>query len=89
MRFPPRGLGILRLHHGRKGSQQHHHSIAEYRGLWILFYHRWLDTPGHTCCTKLRHVAAEYLRFNEDGTIQKVQRTTKGVSDFVDQVRKD
>lgn len=59
-----------------------HHSIVEYKGQWILFYHRWLDTPDSTCKKKQRHVAAEYVYFNADGTIQKVTRTTKGVSDF-------
>jgi beta-xylosidase len=59
-----------------------HHSIVEYKGQWILFYHRWLDTPDSTCKKKQRHVAAEYVYFNADGTIQKVKRTTKGVSDF-------
>ncbi len=59
-----------------------HHSIVEYRGQWILFYHRWLDVPGAACAKKQRHVAAEYLFFNEDGTIRKVERSMTGVADF-------
>lgn len=59
-----------------------HHSIVEYRGRWILFYHRWLDVPGAGCHKKQRHVAAEYLHFNADGSIQKVARTRQGVADF-------
>ncbi len=59
-----------------------HHSIVEYRGQWILFYHRWLDLPGAACAKKQRHVAAEYLFFNEDGTIRKVERSMTGVADF-------
>ncbi|MFG6458362.1 family 43 glycosylhydrolase [Roseateles sp. BYS96W] len=59
-----------------------HHSIVEYRGQWLLFYHRWLDVPGAACAKKQRHVAAEYLFFNEDGTIRKVERSLTGVADF-------
>lgn len=64
-----------------------HHSIVEYKGHWILFYHRWLDTPETSCKKKQRHVAAEYLHFNEDGSIQKVQRTTEGVRDFPGRIK--
>ncbi|MCE4537674.1 family 43 glycosylhydrolase [Pelomonas sp. P7] len=59
-----------------------HHSIVQYRSQWILFYHRWLDVPGAACAKKQRHVAAEYLHFNEDGTIRKIERTNAGVGDF-------
>lgn len=59
-----------------------HHSIVEYQGQWILFYHRWLNTSDAACDKKQRHVAAEYLHFNADGTIQEVKRTSEGVSDF-------
>lgn len=58
-----------------------HHSIVEYKGQWILFYHRWLNINSD-CDEKQRHVTAEYIYFNEDGTIQPVQRTEKGVADF-------
>lgn len=59
-----------------------HHSIVQYQGQWILFYHRWLETPGATCRKTQRHVAAEYLTFNDDGTIRKIERTSAGVGDF-------
>lgn len=62
-----------------------HHSIVEYKGHWILFYHRWFDTPG--CHKKQRHVAAEYLFFTDDGKIQKVNRTQQGVSDFPKRIK--
>lgn len=65
-----------------ENASNNHHSIVEYKGQWILFYHRWLDTPDSSCGKRQRHVAAEYLAFNEDGTIRKVQRTREGVSDF-------
>lgn len=58
-----------------------HHSIVEYKGQWLLFYHRWLDT-GDACENRQRqrHICAEYLYFNEDGTIRPVARTTEGLS---------
>jgi len=59
-----------------------HHSIVQYKGQWVLFYHRWLETPGAACNKTQRHVAAEYLYFNDDGTIRKVERTKEGVGDF-------
>ena len=34
------------------------------------------------CAKKQRHVTAEYLHFNDDGTIRKVERTDAGVGDF-------
>lgn len=57
-----------------------HHSIVAFKGQWILFYHRWLD--NNSACDKQRSVCAEYLNFNEDGTIQPIQRTEKGIADF-------
>lgn len=58
-----------------------HHSIVEYKGQWILFYHRWFNT-GDECENKKmqRKACAEYLYFNEDGTIKKVERTEEGLS---------
>lgn len=59
-----------------------HHSIVEFKGQWILFYHRWIDTAD--ACEKLkkqRHICAEYIYFNEDGTIQPVVRTSNGLAE--------
>jgi beta-xylosidase len=56
-----------------------HHSIVEFKGQWILFYHRWLKTDS-PCGKTQRHACAEYLYFNDDGTIQPVKRTETGVS---------
>jgi hypothetical protein len=61
-----------------EANSNNHHSIVEFKGQWILFYHRWLDTNS-TCDKKQRHSAAEYLYFNSDGTIQPVVRTSEGV----------
>jgi len=37
-------------------------------------------TPGSTCPKKQRQLAAEYLHFNDDGSIREVERTTEGLS---------
>ena len=78
----PRGPWKYRGAFMEPENGNNHHSIVQYRGQWILFYHRWIDVPGAACDKKQRHVAAEYLHFNGDGTIQKVLRTKQGVSDF-------
>ena len=62
---------------GEENNSNNHHSIVEFKGQWILFYHRWLDSNPE--CGKQRQVCAEYLYFNEDGTIQPVTRTEKGL----------
>lgn len=64
-----------------------HHSIVEYKGHWILFYHRWFKNSDD-CHKSQRQTTAEYIYFNDDGTIQNVKRTTKGVSDFPSKVKK-
>jgi len=69
-------------------QSNNHHSIVEYKGQWIIFYHRWLKTPDAKCDKRQRHSAADYIHFNDDGTIQKVKRTQKGVSNFLELVKK-
>lgn len=65
----------------QENNSNNHHSIVEFNGQWILFYHRWIDT-GEACKDqkRQRHICAEYLFFNEDGTIQPVSRTVEGLS---------
>jgi beta-xylosidase len=65
---------------GEENSSNNHHSIVEFKGRWILFYHRWLDS--NPACGKQRQVCAEYLSFNEDGTICEVKRTDRGLADI-------
>nr|WP_288837655.1 family 43 glycosylhydrolase [uncultured Flavobacterium sp.] len=62
----------------QEGESNNHHSIVEYKGKWVLFYHRWLENKSE-CGEKQRQVCAENLFFNEDGTIQKINRTDLGV----------
>jgi len=64
-------------------DSNNHHSIVEFRGQWLLFYHRWLEVPGAACRKRQRHVAAEYLSFDDDGAIRKVVRSGAGVRDFL------
>jgi len=62
-----------------EGESNNHHSIVEFKGNWILFYHRWFDNGLN--CGKQRRTCAEYLYFNADGTIREVNRTDKGLAD--------
>ncbi|MBN2104905.1 family 43 glycosylhydrolase [bacterium] len=58
------------------GCWTNHHSILEYQGHWYLFYHHNDLSPDFD---KNRSVRADSLFFNEDGTIQKVIPTLRGV----------
>ncbi len=62
----------------QESENNNHHSIVEFKGKWILFYHRWLNIDSD--CGKQRHCCAEYINFNEDGTIKTVKRTEKGLA---------
>ena len=65
----------------REGGNNHA-SIVEYGGQWLFFYHRWLEPPDAPCDRKQRHVAAEYLLFNADGSIRPIERTTAGLGNI-------
>lgn len=68
-------------------QSNNHHSIVQYQGQWLLFYHRWLETPESSCQKRQRHTAVEYLYFNPDGSIVPVTRTEQGVADFPNRTR--
>lgn len=53
-----------------------HHSIVEWKGQWYLFYHHNDYSPNFD---KNRSVCIDSLFFNEDGTIQPVKATRRGV----------
>jgi hypothetical protein len=53
-----------------------HHSLVEYKGQWYLFYH---DRDLSPDFDKNRSIRADYLYFNDDGTIKKVIPTLRGV----------
>jgi len=53
-----------------------HQSMVEYKGQWYLFYH---DRDLSPDFDKNRAIRAEYMYFNDDGTIKKVTPTLRGV----------
>ncbi|MBN2536046.1 MAG: family 43 glycosylhydrolase [Spirochaetales bacterium] len=56
-------------------GNNNHHSIVEYEGQWYIFYHnRTLSNSVYQ-----RSVCLDYLYYNSDGTIQKVNATRQGV----------
>jgi hypothetical protein len=61
------------------GCWTNHHSLVEYQGQWILFYH---DKDLSPDFDKDRSIRADYVSFNEDGTIQKVIPTLRGVGNM-------
>lgn len=63
----------------QENDANNHHSIVEFKGRWVLFYHRWLVDESSDCKKRQRKVCAEYLHFNEDGTIRPVIRTHIGI----------
>ncbi len=52
-----------------------HHSIVKYKGEWILFYHH--NDISHK--DKLRSVCADYLSFADNGDINLVKPTLRGI----------
>jgi hypothetical protein len=67
--------GIIMDEHP-SGCWTNHHSILEYKGQWYLFYHHNDLSPQFD---KNRSIRADLLFFNEDGSIQKVIPTLRGV----------
>jgi beta-xylosidase len=65
-----------------ENASNNHHSIVQHQGQWLLFYHRWLSDKNSQCDKPQRHVAAEFLHFNDDGTIKPVIRTETGIAGF-------
>jgi arabinoxylan arabinofuranohydrolase len=55
-------------------SRNIHHSIVEFKGKWYIFYHVQGPSPYE------RRVAAEFLHYNPDGTIQPIAMTTTGIA---------
>jgi hypothetical protein len=53
-----------------------HQSFVEYKGQWYLFYHQDAYSPKFD---KNRSICADSLSFNDDGMIQKVTPTLRGV----------
>jgi len=58
------------------GCWTNHHSMVEYKGKWILFYHHNKISNND----KLRSIEADFLTFGPNNTINKVISTRKGIS---------
>ena len=58
------------------GCWTNHHSIVQYKGEWYLFYHHNDYSPHFD---KNRSARIDRVFFNEDGTIQEVIPTLRGV----------
>lgn len=67
--------GVI-LDQSESGCWTVHHSIIEYKDQWLLFYHDMELSPDFD---KNRAIRADFLYFNEDGTIKKVIPTLRGV----------
>jgi beta-xylosidase len=73
---------------GPVNSGTNHHSIVEYQGKWILFYHNSnlalenipKGSPDRKYVPWRRSVCAEYLEYNADGTIKPVFPSKDGLS---------
>jgi len=72
---PFKPAGVI-LDEASSGCWTVHHSIVEYQGQWYLFYHDKDLSPEKD---KNRAIRADYLFFNDDGTIRKVVPTLRGV----------
>jgi hypothetical protein len=59
-------------------SNTNHQSIVEYKGKWYFVYHNGaMQTEGTSYS---RSVCIDYLYYNEDGTIKRIQMTSEGVA---------
>lgn len=67
--------GIIMAEHPNR-CWTNHHSILEYRGEWLLFYHHNDYSPRFD---KMRSAHIDRINFNHDGTIQEVKPTLRGV----------
>lgn len=59
-------------------SNTNHQSIVEFKGKWYFIYHNGsIPTQGGSY---LRSVCIDYLNYNKDGSLKRIQMTTEGVS---------
>lgn len=72
---PYKQAGVI-MDESTSGCWTNHHSIVQFNGQWYLFYH---DRDYSPKFDKNRSVRVDSLFFNEDGTIQKVTPTLRGV----------
>ena len=64
-----------------KDSFTIHPGVIDYKGHSYLFYHNsTLSLEGYGPATGRRSVCVDELRYNEDGTLQRVTQTEEGIS---------
>ena len=68
--------------HCDPGNWNNHGSIIEFKGKWVVFYHR----SSHNSVT-MRRACMEPITFNEDGSINEVEMTTQGAAGPLDALR--
>ncbi len=73
--FDYKGLFMQRW---KDGCWTNHHSVVEYKNQWMVFYHH----NDISKMDKLRSMRADYLEFNEDGTIQEVIPSFRGIGNM-------
>ncbi|MEO7766800.1 MAG: family 43 glycosylhydrolase, partial [Ferruginibacter sp.] len=56
-----------------------HHTILRFNDKYYIIYHRFNTLDRYPISQKLRQVAADELKFNQDGSIKRVTTTNKGV----------
>ncbi|MCC4831792.1 family 43 glycosylhydrolase [Shewanella sp. 10N.7] len=56
-----------------------HHSTVKFKGQWYAFYHNSDLSGGHNA---RRSIVADYLHFNDDGSIREVVQTKLGVGQY-------
>ena len=63
-------------------QSNNHHSIVELQGAmaFVFTIDGWIPVINVRNRKRQRKICAEYLYFNDDGTIQPVARTTEGLS---------
>jgi hypothetical protein len=64
---------------GNVSGITNHHSTVEYKGQWYLFYHNSELSGG---INTRRSIVADYLHFNDDGSIREVIQTKLGIGRY-------
>jgi hypothetical protein len=64
---------------GEVSGNTNHHSTMKYKGQWYFFYHN-ADLSGGI--NTRRSVVADYLHFNDDGSMREVIQTDLGIGKY-------
>ena len=68
--------GAVNILYRKADEETKQKAIQEYKGRWYFFYHNGVLKGGTSCS---RSVCADYLYYNADGTMRRVQMTSEGV----------